>query len=1566
MDGSQPPLGQAADQVYWATSPPAKNPPHLGDDRFLDDEISEMVSLFSEADHAEGSPPKNAAERLFSEERLKRFDSAQLGVLCPPSPERRARAQRAHSYDPKRVHRTPTVNSDAEAESRRLLDRFLAAQRTPDPKAVAVKEAGQKRTVDQRSPASPQLAHKRSAVDALPFGSPPEQGGNPFRRSASTPHPTPAAPRMRLPPTNLPARTADKTLPALPSLLRSTSSFDIEDIAELEAAMSVYESQIPKNCKLPPPATRTPELPVPPLLVDQDARAEKKYQSHPAPRVEPPLVVTGLNLKPATPNAAAALPISTAHLPPSREPGHRQYERFLVLQVTVQYYPAAPVAAGQGPATTYQYPERVLRLFAERAGYERFAHLREDWWGTEVAVGDYVHVVATFDLASRRTVIDNTTGMLVVHPDCLITSTNLSNAFVCLRRSVLQGRVREPSDLNAAMIYGSLIHQLFQSAIRVNDFSPAYLDPLIGRLVNHAIPDLFLVGEDEAKATAHLQEWSVVLRNWAQTYVRPAPHPEAVVKGHCPVPDDPAAPPVGPSTAVVAIQRVLDIEENIWSPMYGLKGKIDVSVQAVVREPRANGGTRTRTLVLPLELKTSKSSRVTAHRAQVALYTLLMADRYDLPVTAGLLYYMKTHETVLIPGLRDELRGLIIKRNEMANYLVGSQRRRQQLPPMIKDPRTCKTCPALTTCLLFHRAVELGTEASSGLGALFTARMQTVTSSQEAFFARWQQLIDLEETDIARLRRELWTLQAPEREALGRCLAGLIVLEYPPEDTSEVDGIDRFRYRFHRPAQPATTATSPPEGAGSPSTAAAATSSTVSFLHSQINAGDPIVVSSEVGHYALALGFVLEISERELVITLDRALRGIPRRVTPFNRVTNQQHTGVMEVAFMPATRPGYPPQIRTRVTHYGVRRTATSADLNDGDTTTVAAVRHAKSVTVGQGTPPNVSTTLSTYRVDRDELTTGMSAIRYNLVALFSPDGDLRRRRLLVDLEAPRFRRQILTTEGRSLNTQGTGPHPTPTPTPTPTPAAVAPPAVNVADSNDEDDERDRLHVPADRLAALARLNVDQREAVAKVLNAQDYTLILGMPGTGKTSTIAFLVNVLVACGQSVLLTSYTHTAVDNILLKVAEDNPDLRAIRLGSRMRVHPGVQHFVAQTAHLTTVHQVEAYYADAQVVATTCLGIGHALFQKRRFDFCIVDEASQITLPVCVGPLRFARRFVLVGDHYQLPPLVRTTEARLHGLSLSLFKQLSEAHPESVVTLAHQYRMNADIMRLVNHLIYDQRLRCGTGRVAHATLALPNLQRGLEMLHTAPTACSQGGPLGWLPCPGPTDCWLAAAVDPQRSVVLLDTDRLPAPEVRMGDLIQNPAEADLAYQLVECLIRCGLPEDEIGLITPYRAQVKLLRHRLAEARPAVEVHTVDKYQGRDKRCILMSFVRSNSGGHVGELLRDWRRINVALTRAKHKLVLIGSATTLNETPLFAEMLRFLNGRDWVLTLPPGAHQRHEIPTTLSTSQAMKPIGPELPRKAQRGGAIDSTVRSEIATDHPLLENLLDDLEADLLCP
>ncbi|CAM6090769.1 unnamed protein product [Calypogeia fissa] len=462
---------------------------------------------------------------------------------------------------------------------------------------------------------------------------------------------------------------------------------------------------------------------------------------------------------------------------------------------------------------------------------------------------------------------------------------------------------------------------------------------------------------------------------------------------------------------------------------------------------------------------------------------------------------------------------------------------------------------------------------------------------------------------------------------------------------------------------------------------------------------------------------------------------------------------------------------------------------------------------TVGKLTPSN-----ELWRIDKDEKASHLAIMRFNLLQLFvKTNGDEQRRRLIVDLQAPKFESTLPDSD----------------------PAAVY-------------------------LKSINSLNDDQIRAVHKIILARDYALILGMPGTGKTSTVVHAVIALLARKAKVLLTSYTNTAVDNILLRLKKLGVDF--VRVGRPEAIHSELRDKVIGDMEVKSVKEFESIMEKAQVVGVTCLGINHPLFAKHKFDVCIVDEAGQITLPVCLGPLRYASSFVLVGDHYQLPPLVRSPEARDEGMAISLFRRLSERHPQSVCLLQSQYRMCSRIMALSNSLIYNNRLQCGSPEVANASLQVHQSSKYIPQ-------------------------WLLQVMDPMQPLLFLDTDNLPAEELRIQNNVTNSTEGTILLKIVNALSEGGVDIKKIGVISPYNAQVDCIQRLAAkEGFSDLEVHTVDKYQGREKDCVLISFVRSNSQHRISlSLLADWRRINVAITRAKTKLVMVGSHQTLSSTPI-----------------------------------------------------------------------------------
>ncbi|KAK5661983.1 hypothetical protein OQA88_10094 [Cercophora sp. LCS_1] len=1052
---------------------------------------------------------------------------------------------------------------------------------------------------------------------------------------------------------------------------------------------------------------------------------------------------------------------------------------------------------------SHEFPEKLLLVQVDRTNEMKTIHLRGDWYETDAHPKAFVHVIGDFD-RSGKCIVDNNQNMLILHPDQLISATVLADSFTCMRRAVLQDRVKATGEASQAMVYGTILHEIFQEALMVNNWEPEFLGQVVTKTLKKHLEDLYVIKVSFDDARSHVLSKTPEIRAWAQRFVSARPKPDALVQGR------------NGEKVTMCLSKLLDVEEHVWSPMYGLKGNIDATVQITMEDK-----TGSKTLTVPFEVKTGKSVS-SAHQAQTLLYNLLLSDRYDVEIVYGILYYMETSQTIRIPALRQEFRHMILQRNRLAVYI---RERSVQLPAMKKDKFLCGKCYAQTTCFIYHKLADDGTGETSGLKDKFDDLVQHLSPTHKEFFLKWEDLLTMEEKESQKHRRELWTMVSTERERLGRCLSNVIIEDGTAHEDKNSTKINRFFYTFVKDSQVAT----------------------FSFLDSQLAVGEPIVVSDEQGHFALAIGFVTSVKKHRISVAVDRRLHNARIRQPGFNDVENQVFASIMDVT-----------------------------------------AKGAPTGTQGNHHSPPVR-----YRLDKDEFSNGMATVRNNLVQIMAdgPFGSREIRRLVVDLFPPGFKT-------------------------VPTQYAIS----------DKDG-----------------LNSDQKAAIEKVMSARDYALVLGMPGTGKTTTISHIIRALVSQGKTVLLTSYTHSAVDNILLKLKHDNAPI--LRLGAPTKIHPEVREFaVLASEPKSSFEDIRKAWHETPIVATTCLGINHPIFNERTFDYCIVDEASQITLPVCLGPIRMARTFVLVGDHNQLPPLVQNDEARLGGLDVSLFKLLSDTHPSSVVNLEHQYRMCEDVMTLSNTLIYEGRLKCGVESLRRAALHVPNMA-GLQSRHLDAAAfisMSQGrsapssymvspqkkkptpvSPNTLCPAPIPGRCWLQDLLDPQARVRFVNTDALSdSREQAKGNRIVNPCEARVVAQLVDALLSVGVPASEIGVMTHYRSQLAQLRHLLRGHGGGIEMHTADRFQGRDKEVVVLSLVRNNENCSIGELLKDWRRINVAFTRAKTKLLVIGSKSTLGgcgEKEMLARFIGLMEEKRWVYDLKDGCLDGHWFPEGGENTQA-----------------------------------------------
>ncbi|SMO51662.1 DNA replication ATP-dependent helicase Dna2 [Halorubrum cibi] len=368
---------------------------------------------------------------------------------------------------------------------------------------------------------------------------------------------------------------------------------------------------------------------------------------------------------------------------------------------------------------------------------------------------------------------------------------------------------------------------------------------------------------------------------------------------------------------------------------------------------------------------------------------------------------------------------------------------------------------------------------------------------------------------------------------------------------------------------------------------------------------------------------------------------------------------------------------------------------------------------------------------------------------------------------------------------------------------------------------------------------NAAQNEAVSLAVDAEDCALIHGPPGTGKTYTIARTIRALVADGNRVLLSAFTNRAVDNAL-EALRDQGFNDVLRVGSETGVRADMQD--VRLVERGDPNEKAAELRDAPVVAATTAACGSRVMRECEFDVALVDEASQLTEPSTHAAITLADRFVLVGDHEQLPPVVRAE----NDLKTSLFQRLIEAYPDASVMLDRQYRMSQRIQAFASAEFYDGALRPATPEVAGQRLS----DLGVDPADLAPELT---GGVGF--------------VDPGGE--------------RDGN--RNVREAERVAGVVDAYLAAGADPDDVGVIAPFRAQVAEIGRRTD-----VTVDTVDRFQGSSKEVIVVSFVAT--GDLDGPIFEDHRRVNVALTRAKKQLTLVGDARALGSDPFYGRMLEW----------------------------------------------------------------------------
>lgn len=431
--------------------------------------------------------------------------------------------------------------------------------------------------------------------------------------------------------------------------------------------------------------------------------------------------------------------------------------------------------------------------------------------------------------------------------------------------------------------------------------------------------------------------------------------------------------------------------------------------------------------------------------------------------------------------------------------------------------------------------------------------------------------------------------------------------------------------------------------------------------------------------------------------------------------------------------------------------------------------------------------------------------------------------------------------------------------------------------------------------------LNASQEKAVNEVLWAKDVAVVHGPPGTGKTTTLVEAIFETLRRESQVLVCAQSNMAVDWISEKLVDRG--INVLRIGNPTRVndkmlsftyerrfeaHPdypqlwsirkAIRELRQQRKHADSWHQKmdrlksratelelrirSSLFGEARVIASTLTGAANRVLEGEKYSTLFIDEAAQALEAACWIAIRKAGRVILAGDHCQLPPTVKSIMALKGGLGKTLMERIVENKPETVTLLKMQYRMNEQIMKFSSEWFYH------------------------GMVESAPTVSHRG------------------ILDYDIPMMWIDTAECDGKEEFVGENFGriNRAEAELTLQtLQQYLEKIGkqriLEESiDVGIISPYRAQVQLLRKELRKReffrpyRHLLTVNTVDGFQGQERDIILISLVRSNDGGDIG-FLRDLRRMNVAITRARMKLIILGSSETMTSHPFYKKLYEYV---------------------------------------------------------------------------
>ena len=465
--------------------------------------------------------------------------------------------------------------------------------------------------------------------------------------------------------------------------------------------------------------------------------------------------------------------------------------------------------------------------------------------------------------------------------------------------------------------------------------------------------------------------------------------------------------------------------------------------------------------------------------------------------------------------------------------------------------------------------------------------------------------------------------------------------------------------------------------------------------------------------------------------------------------------------------------------------------------------------------------------------------------------------------------------------------------------------------------------------------LNPTQERSVNEVLWAKDVAIVHGPPGTGKTTTLVEAINETLMRESQVLVCAQSNMAVDWISEKLVDrginvlrignptrvndkmlgftyerrfeshpDYPQLWAIRKAIRElrsnrkkgseSFHQKMDRLRSRAAEIEIRINAELF-GEARVIACTLVGSAHRLLEGMKFGTLFIDEAAQALEAACWIPMRRANRVILAGDHCQLPPTVKSIAALRAGLGKTLMERIAENKPEVVTLLKIQYRMNEDIMRFSSDWFYGGQVESAPQIKYRSILDYDHPISWIDTSNEENQITIEGEE-------APED---SASNSSPASAANQNSD-LNFKEQFVGESFGriNKAEAELTLlTLAEYFTKIGKQRVlgdsiDVGIISPYRAQVQYLKKLIKKYeffkpyRRLISVNTVDGFQGQERDVILISLVRSNDEGQIG-FLKDLRRMNVAMTRARMKLIILGNKDTMTKHPFYKKLWEYVEG-------------------------------------------------------------------------